>query len=134
MLVVTNLFFKYFYRATRAVYPNIEKVSTLHPQNKEIKKSRRALLRSIKGLERTAWSTLKNIKIGCWDYTYFIGISLVSFANSSFNAILTSRFLQNLAFKAQLFLKAFIADGVRYFRGLLIFFGVDALIIDDEPL
>jgi hypothetical protein len=75
---------------------------------------------------------------GLTDIFYNNAITLTTtasaFGSSSYHSILSSKVLYNLASEVHAFLKVFIADGVRYSRGLFIFFGVDALIIDDEPL
>jgi len=134
LLLATNLLFKHFYQLTKTIYPDLEKTSVLHPQNKSIKKSRHALLKYLRQLSEDNQSQIDEAKMSFSLYTKHLSRSLVSFVRSSYTSILTSRFSQNLASGVQASLKILIADGVRYFRGLFIFFAVDASIIDDEPL
>jgi hypothetical protein len=112
----------------------MEKTSSLHPQNKKIKKSRQALLRGVRDFNAATHSKSTNLIVLVSTYSQELAQLVTSFTYSTYVAITASRSLQNVAIEARLFLKAFIADGVRYSRGLFIFFGVDALIIDDEPL
>lgn len=128
------MFIKNFYGTVKIVHPHLEKTSILHPQNKIIKKTKKKLKKQLKQLKR-AYAALSLKVIGyCLSITETIKINLRFFGAFIYTYITASRFLQNLANEIQLFFKLFIADGVKYWRGLLIVFGADALIIDDEPL
>ena len=129
-----NFIFKYFYQITRTLYPELEKSSSLHPQNKNIKKSRHGLLKYVGRLTREAQSRATGLTDIFYNNAITLTTTASAFGSSSYHSILSSKVLYNLASEVHAFLKVFIADGVRYSRGLFIFFGVDALIIDDEPL
>ena len=128
------LLLKYFYSTSRTLNPQIEKTSVFHPQNKIIKKTKQKLKKYLKQLKRTySKQVLKvtgYILGGLTNLTH----AVVSLGTTAYTSIIISRFLQNLATETQCFFKLFIADGAKYFRGLLIVFTADALTIDDEPL
>lgn len=125
---------KYFYSTSRTLNPQIEKTSVFHPQNKVIKKAKQRLKKYLKQLKRNystqVLTVTKYALSGLGNLTH----ALVSLGTTTYINVTTSRFLQNLATETQSFFKLFIADGAKYFRGLLIVFVADALTIDDEPL
>jgi hypothetical protein len=128
------LLLKYFYSTSRTLNPQIEKTSVFHPQNKIIKKAKQKLKKYLKQLKRTyskqALRVTGYVLGGLGNLTH----AFISLGTSTYTNITTSKFLQNLATETQTFFKLFIADGAKYFRGLLIVFVADALTIDDEPL
>jgi hypothetical protein len=128
------LLLKYFYSTSRTLNPQIEKTSVFHPQNKVIKKAKQRLKKYLKQLKRNystqVLTVTKYALSGLGNLTH----ALVSLGTTTYINVTTSRFLQNLATETQSFFKLFIADGAKYFRGLLIVFVADALTIDDEPL
>jgi hypothetical protein len=128
------LLLKYFYLISRTLNPQVEKTSVFHPQNKVIKAAKRKLKKLLKKLRRTYTKQTLRVTGYLLSQLKTLTSTLTSLGTTTYINITTNRFLRNLATEIQIFFKLFIADGAKYFRGLLIVFVADALTIDDEPL
>ena len=118
----------------RYFHPSITKTSPFHPKHPLIKETRKAIKKYSKWLRGIYFSFCLKTYNFFWPTLSTLGNHLSHYSTSLYLSIISNRKLQNLSTKVQWYFKRAIADGILHFRGFLIVFTADALIIDDEPL